>query len=46
VELASRESASSRKDFLLGIKQRGLSGVEFALPDDHAGLKRNWRDII
>src|SRR6476469_7993658 len=39
VELASRESRSSWKDFLLGLKERGLHGVEFAVADDHAGLK-------
>ena len=29
VELANRESRSSWKDFLLGLKERGLHGVEF-----------------
>jgi putative transposase len=31
VELANRESTSSWRDFLLGLKQRGLHGVEFDL---------------
>ena len=40
VELDNRESQSSWKAFLLGLKKRGLSGVEFAASDDHAGLKK------
>jgi putative transposase len=40
VELANRESESSWRDFLLGLKQRGLDGVEFVVSDDHAGLHR------
>lgn len=40
VELANRESRSSWRDFLLGLKARGLSGVEFVVSDDHEGLKR------
>ena len=30
----------SWKDFLLRLKERGLSGVEFVVSDDHAGLKK------
>lgn len=40
VELANRESRSSWKDFLLALRERGLSGVEFVVSDDHAGLKK------
>lgn len=40
VEMANRESQSSWKDFLLCLKERGLSGVEFVVSDDHAGLKK------
>jgi putative transposase len=40
VELASRESTTSWKDLLLGLRQRGLRGVEFVVSDDHAGLRR------
>lgn len=40
VELANRESRSSWREFLLGLKARGLSGVEFVVSDDHEGLKR------
>src|SRR5262252_6341036 len=39
VELANRESRSSWRDFLSGLKQRGLFGVEFVVSDDHEGLK-------
>ena len=39
VELANRESRSSWRDFLLGLKERGLHGVEFVVADDHAGLQ-------
>src|ERR1700751_6480865 len=38
-ELANRESRSSWRDFLLGLKARGLHGVEFVVADDHAGLR-------
>src|SRR5689334_12340127 len=31
VELANRESRSSWRDFLLGLKARGLHGVEFVI---------------
>jgi len=40
VALANRESQTSWKDFLLGLKERGLSGVDFVVSDDHAGLKK------
>jgi len=40
VDLANRESATSWRDFLLGLKQRGLSGVEFVVSDDHQGLRQ------
>jgi len=36
VELANRESRSSWRDFLLGLKRRGLFGVEFVVSDDHS----------
>jgi len=34
VEIANRESRSSWRDFLLGLKGRGLHGVEFVVADD------------
>jgi transposase-like protein len=46
VELANRESTSSWRDFLLGLKQRGLHGVEFVVSDDHPGLKQAIREVL
>jgi putative transposase len=46
VEMAARESRSSWKDFLLGLKQRGLQGVEFVVSDDHAGLKKAIIEVL
>jgi transposase-like protein len=40
VELANRESRSSWREFLSGLKERGLNGVEFVVSDDHDGLKK------
>jgi hypothetical protein len=38
--MANRESGSSWKDFLLGLRRRGLNGVEFIVADDHELLGR------
>ena len=46
VELANRESRSSWRDFLLGLKERGLHGVEFVVADDHAGLRAALREVL
>jgi len=46
VELANRESATSWREFLLGLKARGLRGVRLAISDDHAGLKRAIAEVI
>src|SRR5712671_1457055 len=46
VELANRESRSSWRDFLLGLKARGLHGVEFVVTDDHAGLRAALREVL
>jgi putative transposase len=46
IELANRESRSSWKDFLLALKRRGLSGVEYAVSDDHPGLKAAIREVL
>lgn len=46
VELANRESKSSWRDFLLGLKERGLNGVEFVVSDDHAGLRAAIREVL
>ncbi len=46
VELANRESRSSWRDFLLGLKERGLHGVELVVADDHAGLRAALREAL
>src|SRR6202048_3040931 len=43
VELTNRESRSSWRDFLLGLKARGLHGVEFVVADGAAGL---WGAVL
>ena len=39
VEMANRESGSSRKDFLLALRRRGLDGIEFVVADGDDGLR-------
>jgi putative transposase len=46
VELASRESLSSWKELLAGLRQRSLHGVEFVVSDDHAGLQRAIQEAL
>lgn len=46
VELANRESLSSWRDFLVSLRDRGLHGVEFAVTDDHPGLKKAIREVL
>ena len=46
VEMANRESRSSWRDFLLGLRRRGLNGVEFIVADDHAGLRSAVREVL
>ena len=46
VEMANRESSSSWKTFLLGLRERGLHGVEFVVADDHAGLRAAIREVL
>jgi putative transposase len=46
VDLAPRESRTSWRDFLQGVKARGLHGVEFVVSDDHEGLKRAIRETL
>lgn len=46
VEMGNRESRSSWRDFLLGLRERGLHDVEFVVSDDHAGLKAAIREIL
>ncbi|MGA7614025.1 MAG: IS256 family transposase [Thermoanaerobaculia bacterium] len=46
VELAHRESRNSWTEFLVGLRERGLHGVEFVVSDDHAGLKAAIREVL
>ena len=46
VELAHRESRSSWRDFLLELRERGLTGVEFVVSDDHAGLRQAIVEVL
>jgi putative transposase len=46
VEMANRESRSSWKDFLLGLRERGLNDVEFVVADDHVGLRAAIREVL
>ena len=46
VDLANRESQSSWKDFCLGLKTRGLAGVELVISDDHAGLRSAIAEVF
>jgi transposase-like protein len=46
VELSNRESRSSWRDFLIGLKERSLHGVEFVVSDDHDGLKKAIRECL
>lgn len=46
VELAGRESLTSWREFALGLRQRGLKGVELVISDDHAGLRGAIREVF
>ena len=46
VELAPRESKSIWKDFLIGLKERGLHGVEFVVSDDHCGIRNAVSSVL
>jgi putative transposase len=46
VELANRESTSSWRSFLEGLRGRGLHGVEYVVSDDHAGLHKAVIEIL
>jgi putative transposase len=43
---ATRDSRSSWRTFLGGLRERGLHGVEYVVSDDHAGLKAAIREIL
>ena len=40
VEVAKRETRTSWSDFIRGLKERGLNGVEYVVSDHHEGLKQ------
>ncbi len=46
VELANRESATSWKEFLLGLKRRGLRGVCLVVSDQHEGLRQAVAEVL
>lgn len=46
VELANRESTTSWKEFLLGLKERGLHGVRLVVSDQHEGLRRAVAEVL
>ena len=46
VELANRESRSSWREFLLGLRERGLTGMELVVSDDHAGLRKVIGEVL
>jgi transposase-like protein len=46
VEVANRESLTSWREFLLGLKARGLRGVQVVVSDDHAGLRRAVAEVL
>jgi len=46
VELANRESRSSWREFLLGLRERGLRGVHLVVSDDHAGLQKAIPEVL
>jgi putative transposase len=46
VDVANRESRSSWREFMTGLRARGLHGVEYVVSDDHAGLKAAIREIL
>lgn len=46
VELANRETKSSWREFLIGLKQRGLRGVDLVITDDHEGLKQAVMEVL
>jgi putative transposase len=46
VELANRESQTSWRELLMGLKERGLSGVYFVVTDDHPGLKKAIAELL
>jgi len=46
VELANRETKSSWREFLIRLKDRGLTGVDLVITDDHEGLKQAVIEVL
>lgn len=46
IECAHRESGPSWSQFLRGLKDRGLHGVEYVVSDDHVGLVKAIRETL
>jgi putative transposase len=46
VELANRETKTSWREFLIRLKDRGLTGVDLVMTDDHEGLKQAVREVL
>lgn len=46
VELANRESITSWREFLRGLKARGLRGVQMVISDSHEGLRRSVSEVL
>ena len=46
LDLGKRESHLCWKDLSVALKRRGLSGVEYVVSDDHAGLKAAIREVL
>jgi putative transposase len=46
VDLANRESTTSWKEFLLGLKRWGLSGVRLVVSDQHEGLRKAVAEVL
>ena len=46
IDLANRESKTSWRDFLISLKERGLSGVQLVVSDAHEGLRRAIEEVF
>lgn len=46
VELANRESITSWREFCVGLKERGLNGVQVVISDDHPGLRKAVAEVF
>ena len=46
VDLANRETRTSWRGFLMGLRERGLRGVEYVVTDNHDGLRQALREVL